>query len=78
MKVLSAIKYRIFLILVAAFRVLCLSPLVDIHLRPASKRRVLFMDKPSETSFLLLIHELLFTHLQRIFDHVTLRLSHRA
>jgi hypothetical protein len=78
MKVLSAIKYRNFFILVATFRVLFLSPLVDIYLRVASKRRVLFMDKHNETSFSLLIHELLFTHLQHTFDHVTLGLSHRT
>lgn len=36
------------------------------------------MDEHNETSFSLLIHELLFTHLQHTFDHVTLGLSHQA
>jgi hypothetical protein len=39
MKVLSAIKYRKLFILVATFWVLCLSPLVDIHLEGSVEKK---------------------------------------
>ncbi len=79
MTVSSAIKYRTLFILVATFWVLCFSPLADIHFEGNFKENsYVHRREPIETSVLMLIHELLFTHLQHTLDHVTLGFSHRA
>jgi malate/lactate dehydrogenase len=72
-------RYRNLFILIATFFVLCLSPLADIHFEVNSHEKVYVHGQDhSETSFPLFIHELLFSHLQHTFDHVTLGISHQT
>src|SRR4030042_2685559 len=79
MKISSAIKYRNLFILASIFCVLCLSPLADIHLEGSTETRSYTHGREhNETIFSLFIHELLFTHLQHTFDHVTLGASHQT
>jgi hypothetical protein len=79
MKVSSVIKYRNLFILVATFWVLCLSPLTDMHLEGSIEMKSYIHGREhNETIFSMLIHELLFTHLQHTLDHITLGLSHRT
>lgn len=79
MKVPTAIHYRNLFILVATFLVLCFSPLADIHLEGKSNEKSYVHGREhSEKSFSMLIHEILFTHLQHTLDHVILGLSHRS
>ena len=69
-------RCRNVLILLATFVVLCLSPLADIHFEANSdEESYVHGQEHSETIFELFIHELLFTHLQHTFDHVTLGIS---
>jgi len=76
MKTVSVIKYRNFFILVATFSVLCLSPLADIHFEVNSHEKAYVHGYDhNETTFSLFIHELLFTHLQHTFDHVTIGIA---
>jgi hypothetical protein len=78
MKTVSVIKYRNFFILLATFSVLCLSPLADIHFEVNSHEKAYVHGHDhNETTFSLFIHELLFTHLQHTFDHVTLGIAHQ-
>lgn len=76
MKTASVIKYRNLFILVATFCILCISPLADVHFEGNTDTRSYnHGQKHNETNFSMLIHELLFTHLQHTFDHVTLGVS---
>jgi len=78
MKIASVIRYRNLFILVATFIVLCLSPLADIHFEVNSKEKSYVHGREhNETIFPLFIHELLFSHLQHTFDHVTLGITHQ-
>lgn len=71
MKISSAIKYRNLFILVTIFCVLCLSPLADIHLEGSTETRsYTHGQEHNETTFSILIHELLFTQLQHTLDNV--------
>jgi hypothetical protein len=73
----SAIKYRNLFILVATFCVLCLSPLADIHLESSTETRSYTHGKEhNETTFSMLIHELLFTQLQHTLDNVITEISY--
>jgi hypothetical protein len=79
MRVLSASQYRNLFVLVATFLVLCLSPLADIHLDVNSTEKSYVHGREhNESLFSLFIHELLFSHLQHTFDHVTLVVSHQT
>lgn len=79
MKVSSVMRYRNFFILVATFFVLCISPLADIHLESSTETKsYAHGQEHNETIFSLFIHELLFTHLQHTFDHVTLAASNQT
>lgn len=79
MKVTSVIRYRNLFILVATFAVLCLSPLADIHFEGSTEERSYTHGRVHHELLLsLFIHELLFTHLQHTFDHVTLGVSHQT
>ena len=79
MKSSSAIKYRNLFMLVPFFCVLCLSPLADIHFEDSNgTRSYTHGQEHSEATFSMLIHELLFTHLQHTFDHLTLGTSHQT
>ena len=79
MKISSVIKYRNLFILVATFCVLCLSPLADIHLEGSTETTGYTHGRGhNESLFSLFIHELLFSHLQHTFDHVTLGVSHQT
>jgi hypothetical protein len=79
MKVVSLIKYRNLFILIATFSILCLSPIADIHFEVNSNEKsYVHGQEHNETIFPLFIHELLFTHLQHTFDHVTLGISHQT
>src|SRR4030042_4030037 len=79
MKASLIARYRNLLILIATFSVLCLSPLADIHFEVnLNEKAYVHGREHNETIFPLFIHELLFTHLQHIFDHVTLGISHQA
>jgi len=78
MKITSALRYRNLFILVSIVCVLCVSPLADIHLENTETRSYTHGQNHNETTFSMLIHELLFTHLQHTLDHVTLGLSHQT
>src|SRR4030043_1656841 len=79
MKISSAIKYRNLFILATIFCVLCLSPLADIHLEGSTETTGYTHGRGhNESLFSLFIHELLFSHLQHTFDHVTLGVSHQT
>lgn len=79
MKISLVIRYRNLFILFATFCVLGLSPLADIHIEGSpEKKSYIHGLEHSETSFLMLIHELLFTQLKHTLDHVTIGLSHRT
>jgi hypothetical protein len=71
-------RYRNLFILVSVFSVLCLSPLADIHFElNLNEKAYVHGRQHNETIFPLFIHELLFSHLQHTFDHVTLGTSHQ-
>jgi hypothetical protein len=79
MKVASVTRYRNLFILVATFCVLCLSPLADLHLEGNTETTGYTHGREhNESLFSLFIHELLFSHLQHTFDHVTLGVSHQT
>jgi len=79
MKASLVARYRNLFILIATFSVLCLSPLADIHFEVnLSEKAYVHGREHNETIFPLFIHELLFTHLQHTFDHVTLGISHQT
>jgi hypothetical protein len=79
MSITSFVRYRNLCVLVATFSVLCLSPLADIHFEVNSNEKAYVHGREhKETIFSLFIHELLFTHLQHTFDHVTLGISHQT
>jgi hypothetical protein len=72
-------RYRNLFILIATFSVLCLSPLADIHFEVnLNEKAYVHGREHKETAFPLFIHELLFTHLQHSFDHITLGISHQT
>jgi hypothetical protein len=72
-------RYRNLFILFATFLVLCLSPLADIHFEVnLNEKAYVHGRKHNETIFPLFIHELLFTHLQHSFDHITFGISHQT
>lgn len=71
MNILSAIRYRNLYIVIAIFCVLCLSPLADIHLEGSTEMRsYTHGQEHNETTFSMLLHELLFTQLQHTLDNV--------
>jgi len=71
MKFASVIRYRNLFILVATFAVLCLSPLADIHLEGSTEERsYTHGQEHNETTFAMLIHELLSSQLQHTLDNV--------
>ena len=77
MKISSSIKCRNFLILVATFCVLCLSPLADLHLEDGTETRSYTHGQAhNETVFSMLIHELLFTQLRHTLDNVIPEVSY--
>jgi len=79
MKASLVARYRTLFILIATFSVLCLSPLADIHFEVnLNEKAYVHGREHNETIFPLFIHELLFTHLQHTFDHVTLGMSHQT
>src|SRR4030042_4927564 len=79
MKISSVIKYRNLFVLVATFCVLCLSPLADIHLEGSTETKsYTHGQEHNETIFSILLHEILFTHLQHTLDHITLGVSHQT
>lgn len=78
MNISTTIRYRNLFILIATFCVLCLSPLADIHLEGSTETKsYTHGQEHNETTFSMLIHELLFIHLQHTFDHLTLGVSHQ-
>lgn len=79
MKISSAIKYRNLFILVTIFSVLCLSPLADIHLEGSTETRsYTHGQEHNETTFSMLLHELLFTQLQHTLDNVIPGISYQS
>ena len=79
MKISSAIKYRNLFILVTIFCILCLSPLADIHLEGSTETRsYTHGQEHNETTFSMLIHELLFTQLQHTLDNVIPGISYQS
>lgn len=79
MKVLSVMRCRNLFILVVTFSVFCLSPLADIHLEGSTETRSYTHGQDhNETTFSMLIHELLFTQLRHTLDNVFPGISYPA